>query len=94
MSDVTDDKETHAVALSDDAHDNELNFNPSQQRSIIHRIDRRLIVMLGFLHMVSLIDRGNIGTAAVAGMTRELRLIGSRYVGSYLGILETKGIAY
>lgn len=94
MSDVTDDKETHAIGLSEDARDDDLNFNPSQQRNIVHRVDRRLIVMLGFLHMTSLIDRGNIGTAAVAGMTSELHLVGARYVGSYFGILEAKGIAH
>ncbi|KAF9883376.1 hypothetical protein FE257_003543 [Aspergillus nanangensis] len=54
-------------------------FAPEEQRKIIHRIDHRLIVMLGFLHTVSLIDRGNIGTAAVAGMKQELRLVGTQY---------------
>ncbi|KAF7170329.1 hypothetical protein CNMCM5623_002773 [Aspergillus felis] len=54
-------------------------FNPQEQRKIIWRIDRRLIVMLGFLHTVALIDRGNLGTAAVAGMVKELHLKGTQY---------------
>ncbi|KAL5363301.1 major facilitator superfamily domain-containing protein [Aspergillus floccosus] len=52
---------------------------PQEQRRIVRRIDRRLIVMLGFLHTVALIDRGNLGTAAVAGMKEELHLVGTRY---------------
>ncbi|KAF7178923.1 hypothetical protein CNMCM7691_007747 [Aspergillus felis] len=54
-------------------------FTPQEQRKIIWRIDRRLIVMLGFLHTVALIDRGNLGTAAVAGMVKELFLKGTQY---------------
>lgn len=75
---------------NDKTLEDELEFSPKQQRQIIHRVDRRLILMLGFLHMVSLIDRGNVGTASVAGMTKELQLVGMRYVSStnkhyYLG---------
>lgn len=56
-------------------------YSYREQRKIIRRIDARLIVMLGFLHTVSLIDRGNLGTASVAGMEKELRLRGAQYVG-------------
>jgi hypothetical protein len=56
-------------------------YSYREQRKIIRRIDARLIVMLGFLHTVSLIDRGNLGTAAIAGMEKELRLHGTQYVG-------------
>lgn len=55
-------------------------YSYREQRKIIRRIDARLIVMLGFLHTVSLIDRGNLGTASVAGMEKELRLKGTQYV--------------
>lgn len=56
-------------------------YSYREQRKIIRRIDARLIVMLGFLHTVSLIDRGNLGTASVAGMEKELKLRGTQYVG-------------
>jgi hypothetical protein len=55
-------------------------LTPKEQQNIIRRVDRRLIVMLGLLHTVALIDRGNIGTAAVAGMKKELHLVGTQYV--------------
>jgi len=55
-------------------------YSHQEQRRIIRKIDLRLILMLGFLHCVCLIDRGNLGTAAVAGMEQELRLVGTQYV--------------
>ncbi|KAJ5714202.1 MFS general substrate transporter, partial [Penicillium malachiteum] len=59
--------------------DNDPVYSYKDQRKIIHRVDIRLILMLGFMHCVCLIDRGNPGSAAVAGMEKELHLIGNRY---------------
>jgi hypothetical protein len=60
--------------------DEDPEFSCNEQRKVIHRIDRRLVGVLGVLHMVSLMDRGNIGVAAIAGMKQGLHLVGSRYV--------------
>ncbi|KAJ5898430.1 hypothetical protein N7504_008718 [Penicillium tannophilum] len=54
-------------------------FSYAEQRKIIRRVDLRLVLMLGALHCVCLIDRGNIGAAKLAGMSTELHLIGNRY---------------
>lgn len=54
-------------------------FTPAEQRKIIHRIDRRLVLTLGFLYCVSLMDRTNLGIAVVAGMGVDLVLTGDRY---------------
>ncbi|PYI00288.1 MFS general substrate transporter [Aspergillus sclerotiicarbonarius CBS 121057] len=54
-------------------------MTPQEQRRVIRRVDMQLIVMLGLLHTVSLIDRGNLSTAAVAGMLTELHLHGNEY---------------
>lgn len=58
-------------------------YSYQEQRKIIRRVDIRLILMLGFLHCVCLIDRGNLGGAAVAGLTKELRLVGNQYVSCF-----------
>ena len=42
-------------------------FTPEEQRAIIWRVDRRLVLTLGFLYMISLMDRTNLGAAAIAG---------------------------
>lgn len=42
-------------------------YSYEEQRAIVHRIDRRLVVTCGLLYCVSLIDRGNLGNASIAG---------------------------
>jgi hypothetical protein len=56
-------------------------FTYAEQRKIIHRIDRRLIITTGIIYCVSLMDRSNLPNAAIAGMTLDLDLnVGFRYV--------------
>jgi hypothetical protein len=43
-------------------------FTLEEQKRIIHRVDRRLVLTLGFLYTVSLMDRTNLPNAIVAGM--------------------------
>ncbi len=54
-------------------------FTPAEQTKIIRRIDRRLVLTLGFMYCVSLMDRTNTGIAAIAGMAVDLDLISNRY---------------
>jgi hypothetical protein len=53
--------------LSDQAHIDA--FTPEEQKKIIRRIDFRLVTTLGFMYCVSLMDRTNLGIAAVGGMS-------------------------
>lgn len=59
--------------------DQDYGFTPDEQRSIIRRIDRRLVVTVGAMYCVSLMDRTNMSAANIAGMSVELNLIGFRY---------------
>ncbi|KAI1842680.1 hypothetical protein JX265_002715 [Neoarthrinium moseri] len=55
-------------------------YPPDVQRSIIRRIDRRLVLTVGFMYCVSLMDRTNLSAASIAGMQKELELgIHDRY---------------
>ncbi|KAM0354290.1 hypothetical protein ACHAPU_001334 [Fusarium lateritium] len=54
-------------------------FTKEEQRSIIRRIDRRLVVTVGAMYCVSLMDRTNMSAANIAGMSAELQLTGFRY---------------
>ncbi|KAK5144408.1 hypothetical protein LTR04_001570 [Oleoguttula sp. CCFEE 6159] len=49
-------------------------FTPAEQKKIIHRIDRRLVTTVGLMYCISLMDRTNLAAAAIAGMTKELKL--------------------
>lgn len=56
-------------------------FTPEEQKKIIHRLDRRLVTVVGVMYCVSLMDRTNLSNAAIAGMNVELKLgIEMRYV--------------
>lgn len=57
----------------------DFDFTPEEQKRIITRIDRRLVTTVGAMYCVSLMDRTNLGAASIAGMSKELMLIGERY---------------
>ncbi|RSL55673.1 hypothetical protein CEP54_009221 [Fusarium duplospermum] len=46
----------------------ELSWTPEEERTAVRKLDWCLIPLLGFLYLVSYIDRGNIGNAYTAGM--------------------------
>lgn len=73
----------HSIPLDEDPE-----FSYAEQRKIIHRVDKRLVVMTGLMYCVSLMDRSNLPNAAIAGMRSELELsVGTRYVSGIYGRL-------
>ncbi|KAL8778794.1 MAG: hypothetical protein Q9194_001792 [Teloschistes cf. exilis] len=66
--DVKDDNELESESTSDVATDEDQVYSYREQKAIIHRVDRRLVVMCGLLYCFSLIDRGNLGNASIAGI--------------------------
>jgi hypothetical protein len=52
---------------SQDGSAYECEFSEREQKKIIHRIDRRLVVTVGVLYCISLMDRTNLSAAAIAG---------------------------
>ena len=53
------------VDISDIDIDEEYAYK--QQRSIVHRVDRRLVTVCGLAYCVSLMDRTNTAVADIAG---------------------------
>ncbi|KAF7190383.1 High-affinity nicotinic acid transporter [Pseudocercospora fuligena] len=47
-------------------------YSLREQRKIIHKVDRRLVYILGLMYCVSLMDRVNLPNAAIAGMNVDL----------------------
>ncbi|KAF4589162.1 Major facilitator superfamily domain, general substrate transporter [Ophiocordyceps camponoti-floridani] len=54
-------------------------WTDKQRRRIMRRVDRRLVGTIGLLYCISIIDRTNMSTANIAGMSVDLRLQGYRY---------------
>ncbi|AEO68025.1 0950c51d-1b26-4ba1-92ae-c84f0f5d4fd6 [Thermothielavioides terrestris] len=63
-----------AKAAADD-----FGFSLAEQRRITRQVDRRLVLTVGAMYCVSLMDRTNLGAANIAGMAKDLELIGNRY---------------
>jgi hypothetical protein len=68
ISNVSDTASDHAI-LSE--------FSKAEERSIIHRVDRRLVVTVGFMYCISLMDRTNLSAANIAGFVSMSRLLQS-----------------
>ncbi|KAG5919668.1 hypothetical protein E4U42_006444 [Claviceps africana] len=68
-------------AKVDAVHDSDADhgFSCKEQARIIRRVDRRLVLTVGVMYCVSLMDRTNMSAAMIAGMDKELVLIGNRY---------------
>ena len=68
----------NAGVNDDDTFDEE--YTLEEQRKVIYRVDRRLVTMCGLTACVSLLDRTNVSSAAIAGMNQDLNLKeGNRY---------------
>jgi MFS family permease len=52
-------------------------FSPQEQKSIMRRVDRRLVVTVGVMYCVSLMDRINMSAANIAGMSVDLEMVGN-----------------
>lgn len=61
--DLSTNKLEHELTNID--HDEEYTYE--EQRKIVHRIDRRLVVIAGLGYCISLMDRSNVSTASIAG---------------------------
>lgn len=65
--------EDHEFELAEDSR--VATFTLKEQKAIMWRVDRRLVLTLGFLYLVSLMDRTNLGAAAIAGYVIVLRMV-------------------
>ncbi|KAI8633444.1 major facilitator superfamily domain-containing protein [Xylariaceae sp. FL1651] len=48
-------------------------YTPNEERAVVRKFDRRLVVFLAFCYMLSFVDRSNIGNARIAGMEADLQ---------------------
>ncbi|KAJ5739378.1 hypothetical protein N7533_012162 [Penicillium manginii] len=67
------------LGLSPEDADFYHNFTPEQRKTVLHKVDIRLVPMLAVLYLISHLDRANIGNAKIAGLTKDLGLTGIQY---------------
>lgn len=73
------DSESNAKPMTLQDSEEDFGFTPEEQRKILWKVDRRLVVTVGAMYCVSLMDRTNLSAANIAGMGVELKLINNRY---------------
>jgi hypothetical protein len=71
------DVEGHKTS-DDDSRDALSEFTYGEQRKIIHRVDRRLVSVVGAMYCVSLMDRTNLSAANIAGYEAHCKIHGRR----------------
>jgi hypothetical protein len=64
----SDEKNSHH-AIGDSASDRAVlsEFSDIDEKKLMHKIDRRLVLTVGVMYCISLMDRTNLGSAAIAG---------------------------
>ncbi|KAL9013621.1 MAG: hypothetical protein Q9173_001698 [Seirophora scorigena] len=54
-------------------------YTSEEERAVLRRLDRRLVLFIALLYMLGFLDRSNIGNAKVAGLLDDLSLNLSQY---------------
>ena len=54
-------------------------YTDEEEVAVVRKLDRKLVMFLGLLYMLSFLDRSNIGNARIAGLEQDLSLSSSQY---------------
>ncbi|KAI1388760.1 MFS general substrate transporter [Hypoxylon trugodes] len=54
-------------------------YTPEQEARVVSKLDWNLMTLFFVLYMLAYLDRGNIGNAKIAGMDKDLNLVGNKY---------------
>ena len=54
-------------------------YTDEEEAAVVRKLDRKLVLFLAFLYMLSFLDRSNIGNARIAGLEQDLSLSSSQF---------------
>ncbi|MCJ1403690.1 hypothetical protein MMC11_006913 [Xylographa trunciseda] len=54
-------------------------YTPDEEHNVLKKLDKRLVLFVAILYMLSFLDRSNIGNAKIAGLSEDLQLSSSQY---------------
>ncbi|KAF2083499.1 MFS transporter-like protein, partial [Saccharata proteae CBS 121410] len=54
-------------------------YTPDEEAAVVKKLDRKMVLFMGLLYMLSFLDRSNIGNARIAGLTDDLKLSSAQY---------------
>ncbi|KAK5131356.1 hypothetical protein LTR04_004920, partial [Oleoguttula sp. CCFEE 6159] len=56
-----------------------VHIEPATQKRVVRKLDMHLMPLVVALYLCSILDRGNIGNAQTAGMSKSLRMDSAQY---------------
>jgi hypothetical protein len=59
--------------------DCENEFTEAEEREVLKKMDKRVVMFVALLYLLSFLDRSNIGNARIAGLERDLKLSSNQY---------------
>lgn len=57
----------------------EEDFTEAEEKAVLKKLDRRVVLFVALLYLLSFLDRSNIGNARIAGLEKDLKLEGEQY---------------
>ncbi|KAF2129315.1 hypothetical protein P153DRAFT_396600 [Dothidotthia symphoricarpi CBS 119687] len=54
-------------------------YTPDEDKQVLRKLDRRLVLFMALLYCLSFLDRSNIGNARIAGLADDLKLSSNQY---------------
>ena len=54
-------------------------YTPDEEKAVVRQFDKRLVLFMALLYMLSFLDRSNIGNARIAGLEQDLRLTDAQF---------------
>ncbi|KAJ7286879.1 major facilitator superfamily domain-containing protein [Mycena rebaudengoi] len=70
---LTSEDEKRAFAKSD------VTWDPAEESALVRRLDLRIVPLITLLYLCNFVDRTNIGNAKVAGLEKDIKLVGYQY---------------
>nr|CAF06076.1 related to nicotinamide mononucleotide permease [Neurospora crassa] len=67
------DLDDESVSTTTSGKSVQLRYTPDEERAVVNKFDRKLVLFVALLYMLSFLDRSNIGNARIAGMEEDLQ---------------------
>ena len=74
---VEQDKSDPASGSTSDVDDD---FSAVNERTLLRKLDWRLLPAVGILYLLSFLDRSNVGNARIEGLATDLHMTGNQYL--------------
>jgi len=73
------DLEKKGYEIETSTHAHSRHVEPGIERRVVRKMDLRIVPLVSALYVLAFLDRSNIGNAGIAGMTKDLHLVGNHY---------------